>query len=232
MKLPKHVAIILDGNRRWALRKGMITRRGHEAGAKRFEDILNFILQMDIPKISVYALSIENLKRTKLELNSIYSIGERILTNWLEDGKFLEKYDVQVNFYGDFSKLPRKILSPMYKLMKKTSSHKKKRLNIMIAYGGKYEIAEAVKKIINKVERKGQKNRKITEKDIEKNLFVKDPVDLLIRTGGHSRLSNFMLWQAAYADIYSTRTLWPDFSKKEFLKALKFYEKSKRNFGR
>ena len=229
--LPNHLAVIIDGNRRWARARGLFPWMGHWEGAKKLEKFLNWCLELGIPCISIYTLSTENLKRPKKELNEIFRIYDHYLKKWERgESDFLEKYEVKVRFIGDLSRLPPKLVRLMGKVMEKTAKFQKKTLNLLVAYGAKFELTEAIKRVVQKVLEKG--SVQISEKDIEKNLSVTIPVDLVIRTGGWSRLSNFLLWQAAYAEIYVTKTLWPDFTKRELMKALRWYSSIQRNFGR
>jgi tritrans,polycis-undecaprenyl-diphosphate synthase [geranylgeranyl-diphosphate specific] len=231
--LPNHLGIIIDGNRRWARARGLPPWEGHKAGAEKLNEFLNWCLEMGIPQVSIYTLSTENLNRSKEELKHLFKILEEYVDGLLKDKKkfaLLEKYEVRVRFVGELNRLPKKLIKLMGKLMEKTAKYQKRVLNFLVAYGGKSEIVNAVKKLAEEVIKHGK--IEITEKDIEKHLYVHQPLDLVIRTGGYQRLSNFLLWQASYAEIYVTKTLWPDFSKKEFVKALRWFSQQKRNFGR
>lgn len=231
--VPNHLGVIIDGNRRWARKRGLMPWDGHRAGAKKLTDFLNWCLEVGIPHVSIYTLSTENLNRPKEELEKLFEILNEYVNSLLNDKEkfsLLEKYEVKVRFVGELNRLPKPLLRAMYKLMKKTAKFQKRVLNFLVAYGGKSELINAFKKLAREAIKKGKVQ--ITEKDLEKYLYVNVPVDLVIRTGGYQRLSNFLLWQCSYAEIYVTRTLWPDFSKKEFLEALKWYSKQKRNFGR
>lgn len=230
LEVPNHLGIILDGNRRWARKHGMHPWQGHWEGAKRFEKFLEWCAELNIPCVSAYVLSTENLNRPKRELDEIFKIIYKLLKKWERKEAVLDKYEVKVRFCGDLSKLPPKLLKLMGKLMQKTAKYQKKVLNIMIAYGAKFELTQAFRKIAKKIIEKGR--IEITQKDIEANLLVPVPVDLVIRTGGYSRLSNFLLWQTAYAEFYVTKTLWPDFSKKELIEAIKWFNSIEKHFGR
>jgi len=233
MKVPDHLGIIIDGNRRWAKARNMNPWMGHWEGVKNLEKILKGCLELGIPEVSVYALSTENLKRPKKELDELFKIFYHYLDRWEKEkdrNSFLEKYQVKVRCIGDLEKLPQKLVGAMGKIMQKTAKYQKRVLNLMIAYGSKFEIKEAMKNIARKMIETGK--IEISEKDIEANLLVKTPIDLLIRTGGATRISNFMLWQTSYAELYFTKTLWPDFSKKELKRAIKWFGKQKRNFGK
>jgi undecaprenyl diphosphate synthase len=231
MPVPNHLAIVLDGNRRWARAHDMQPWFGHEHGSKKFEDFLGWCSDLGIPQVSAYVLSTENLNRPKIELDEIFRIAYEVLDNWSKKKKStFDKYQIKVRFVGDLDRLPPKLVKLMDKIMMKTAKYQKKVLNFMVAYGSKFELTQVVKKIAEKAIKLGR--IEITEKDIEANLLVPVPVDLVIRTGGMARLSNFLLWQAAYAEIYVTDTLWPDFTKRELIKAIEWFNGAKRNFGR
>jgi undecaprenyl diphosphate synthase len=230
MLVPNHLGIILDGNRRWARARGMPGWVGHRHGAETFEKFLNWCLKLKIPQVSVYALSTENLNRSKTEVNELFRLFKKYLKKWEKDGSVLDKHEVRVNFCGNLRKVPDDMVKIMEKLMQKTAKYQKRVLNFLVAYGSYFELINVFKKIVAKVLKSGR--IQITSKDIQKNLLVPTPIDLIIRTGGMSRLSNFLLWQAAYAEIYVTPTLWPDFSKKELIRAIKWFNKVQRRFGR
>jgi len=231
MKVPNHLGVIIDGNRRWAKKRGMPVWYGHRQGAKTLENFLNWCLELKIPQVSVFTLSTENLNRPKRELEELFKLYYKYLDKWAnKKNGFLDKYEVKVKFIGYFSKLPPKLVRLMGKLMQKTAKYQKKILNLLVAYGTHIEITHVIKKIAEKALKTGK--LEITPKKIEKNLLVSVPLDLVIRTGGFSRLSNFMVWQASYAEIYTTQTLWPDFTKEELIKAIEWYNSIQRNFGR
>ncbi|MCX8191058.1 MAG: polyprenyl diphosphate synthase [Candidatus Aenigmarchaeota archaeon] len=233
LRIPNHLGVILDGNRRWAKKRNLSPWEGHRAGAKKLQEFLEWCLEAGIPTVSIYTLSTENLNRPKKELTEIFKIFEEYIDGLIdkrENFSILEKYEVKIRFVGELNSLPRPLLRAMYKVMEKTAKYQKRILNFLVAYGGKSELVNAFKKVAAEVIKKGK--IEIREKDIERNLYVPTPLDLIIRTGGYQRLSNFLLWQASYAEIYVTKTLWPDFSKKEFMKILKWYSRQKRNFGR
>lgn len=197
------------------------------------DNFVKLCLDLKIPQISVWIGSTENIsKRPKREVVELYKLYYEFLSKWEknETKSLLEKYQIKVRFIGDIEKLPRKLFRLMGKIMRSTAKHQKRILNIMVNYGGKFELLEAFKKVAKKMMEVGK--IEVTEKDIENNLLVQTPVDLFIRTGGQSRLSNFMLWQGAYSEIYVTKILLPDFSKKEFMKAIKWFSNVKRNFGK
>jgi undecaprenyl diphosphate synthase len=229
MQIPEHVGVIIDGNRRWARDHGLKPWEGHKVGRQVAEDFLDWSLDLGIKNVSIYVLSTENLSRSPIELKEIYHLVMGLLDIFDKKQPLLDKYDVSIRFLGNLEKLPSHVRKVIGKIMEKTAKHQKRFVNIMIAYGSHYEFVNVVKKIVEKAMKFGKV--KVTPKEIEKNLLVKAPVNLMIRTGGMQRLSGFMMWQAAYAEIYFTKTLWPDFTKKEYLKAIKWYNSQKRNFG-
>lgn len=232
MQIPKHIAVIIDGNRRWAKARNKLPWQGHREGMKNLEKFFEWCYDMDIPQVSAWVMSTENFtNRPKREIDELMKIFESYMKTLLnKKSDFLDKYQVKVRFIGDLERLPPKLLKLMGKVMIKTAKYQQKILNIMINYGGYFELTEVVKKIAEKAIKAGR--IEVTQKDIEANLMQPIPVDLVIRTGGHARLSNFMIWQCAYAELYMTKTLWPDFTKKELVKAVKWYSSSQRNFGR
>ena len=231
MQVPNHLALVLDGNRRWARARGMPSWMGHlKGGLPEGDNVLQWCLELGIPQISMWVLSTENLDRPKKEVEAILEAVYRGLEIMEKKQSILDKYEVNVRFIGDLSRLPPKMLKVMGKIMQKTANFQKKFLNVMIAYGSHFELTETFKKIAEKVMKTGIIT--ITAKDIEQNLLVPTPVDLVIRTGGMNRMSGFMMWQSAYAEIYFTKTLWPDFTKKELIKAIKWYNSVQKNFGR
>ncbi|OGY24972.1 MAG: di-trans,poly-cis-decaprenylcistransferase [Candidatus Woykebacteria bacterium RBG_16_43_9] len=223
--VPKHVAIIMDGNRRWASSKKLTANKGHEAGVESLEVMVKAAAEFGIKYLTVYALSTENLRqRSLLEMRFLFSL----IKKGLEDkSPSLDKNGVHLRFLGDIAALPTEIQKSLKEVEQKLSKNKRIYLNIALNYGGRDEIVQAVKKA-------NKQTSKIETKDIEANLYtdeVPDP-DLIIRTGGQKRLSNFLLWQSAYAELLFTDTLWPDFGKNEFKKALTEYSDRIRNFGR
>jgi len=221
MIIPKHIAVIIDGNRRWARKHNLKEWQGHQKGAERLEDFLNWCVEVGIKEMSAYVLSTENLNRSKEELDHLFKLFKEMFRKLEEKENFSDRYKVRIRFIGDLKKLPKDLLEIIKKVENKTQKYDERILNILIAYGSKFEIAQAAKRC-----------KKINEKELERNLLVPESVDLVIRTGGYNRLSNLMLWQCAYAELYFTKTLWPDFSKREFLKALKWFSSVQRNFGR
>jgi len=217
-----HVAFIMDGNGRWGQKRGKGRNFGHLNGVKTVKKIVETSLRLKISIVTFYVFSTENWKRPKSEINFLFRlIGnyfKKELNNVISNG-------IKINIIGKISNLPLSTKSILKNIIHLTSKNKKIIVNLAINYGSKYEIADAFKKINNK--------RKISIKDIEKNLYtgnLPNP-DILIRTGGHKRLSNFMLWQLAYSEIFFVDKLWPDFNHNDLKKIVRSFKKVKRNFG-
>jgi undecaprenyl diphosphate synthase len=219
----KHVAIIMDGNGRWGLKHKNSRNAGHKAGLNTVEKIIKETIKNKISYLTLFAFSTENWKRPKNEINYLFNLLENFLTNRIED---LHKQKIKLKILGSKSFSPK-----LNKLLnyseKKTSKNTKLQINLALNYGSKFELINAFKKIkANKIT--------INEKNLAKNLQTKnipDP-DLLIRTGNTKSLSNFLLWQIAYSEIFFEKKLWPAFNEKDYNKIIKEYKKIKRNFGK
>jgi len=226
--IPQHIGIIMDGNRRWAEKKGLTINEGHEAGVKALEKIVNHCLDLGVKILTVYALSTENWKkRTGKEVKGIFSL---LLKACKEKKSEYKKERVKLVILGDFQAFPRKVARAVKEMINIIKANERLKVNVALNYGGRDEIIQAVRQVIShKIPPK-----KINEKTFGKLLYTKgepDP-DLIIRTGGVLRLSNFLLWQTSYAELYFSDVLWPDFSPKELDKAILDYQQRKRNFGK
>ncbi len=223
-----HIAVIIDGNRRWAEERKRPTIYGHKKGAETFENFLRWCSNYpEIKMISVYALSTENLSRSDKEMKSLWNVYRENLKKVLQS-KEIKKNEMQVRILGNDKLWRSDVKKVANEVMTNTKNYTKSVLNILLAYGGKFEIMNS----INIAVRKGVKKVPMAEDAFNKFLMVKKPVDLVIRTGGYHRLSNFLPYQTAYAEIYFSDTLWPDFSKKEFDKIIKWYFAQKKKFGK
>lgn len=225
--IPNHIAIVMDGNRRWARGRSLPDIKGHEQGSETLEEVVSEAEKLGVKTITVYALSTENLKeRAKREVLGLFDLLRKGYHTRLK--KMMQK-GVKVLILGEIAGLPstiRKIITETKKTYLKNESIK---LNIALNYGGKKELVKAIKEIV----KDGINVDRINETLVEKHLYTNgqpDP-DLVIRTGGRSRLSNFLLWQTAYSEFYFTKTLWPDFNASELKKAIAWYQAQKRNFG-
>ena len=229
MKIPHHVAIIMDGNGRWAEKRGLKRTKGHQKGAETLKKISEYIFDKKVKILSVFAFSTENWKRDKEEVDYLMDL---FLKSFKENFDSLKKKGVKIIFSGVKYKLSDKVINAMDKMMKETENNANGIFNICLNYGGRIEIVEATKKICTDVLNNKISIDDITEECYNKYLFNDlEPIDLMIRTSGEYRLSNFMLWQMAYSELYFTNTLWPDFDEKEFDNALDVYNNRERRFG-
>ena len=228
--IPKHIAIIMDGNGRWAKAQGKPRTYGHNVGAKTLRTIVKFANSLGVKVLSAYAFSTENWKRPITEVNFIMELLSRYLTDEIDE---FNENNVQVRFMGSREGLPKVVQEKMDYALKATCNNTGIILNLAINYGGQAEILEAVKKVAAEVKKGLLTIDEINLKSFEGYLYTKDlpPLDLLIRTGGDFRVSNFMLWQIAYAEIWNTGIYWPDFSGEIFLQAVQDFQKRDRRFG-
>lgn len=230
LRIPEHVAIILDGNGRWAKQRGLPRTYGHQKGVENIRVIALAASEMGIKALSVYAFSTENWTRPKAEVDFLMKLPKEFEQKFKDD---FEKHDIRVMFSGRKNKLSAENLEILERITNRTKDRKGLVLNICFDYGSQTEITEAVKKIAMDV-KEGKKNpNEIEIADIEKYLYTSDlpKLDLLIRPSGELRLSNFMLWQAAYAELHFASVLWPAFSKKDLEKAIIDFNKRDRRFG-
>jgi undecaprenyl diphosphate synthase len=230
-KLPGHVAIIMDGNGRWAAKKRLPRSAGHKAGVESLREVVRTCLELGIKFLTVYSFSSENWQRPEDEVSFLLNLFLESLKKELEG---LHKRGVRVSLVGERNNIPPKLLDAFKSAERKTASNKKLFFNIAFNYGSRREIIGAVKNICSAAQKKDIDIKNLDEKTFSEYLFTRecpDP-DLLIRTSGEYRVSNFLLWQIAYTEFYFTRTLWPDFKEKEFLKAVYYYQRRNRRFGR
>ena len=223
-----HVALIPDGNRRWSRKKGKPEWYGHYIGAKRMEEFMDWILEHpEIKIVSIYALSSENLNRPQEELAKLWDVYNKEFKKLMKSKKIRDN-GVKINVIGEQNNWRPDVKHVAKELMKNTKNYTKSILNVLLAYGGQSEIMQTVRKMAVSTAKKIP-----TARDVFSNyLMVNKPVDLVIRTGGQQRLSNFLLFQCAYAELYFTETLWPDFTKKEFEKILRWYDEQEKRFGK
>ena len=228
LKLPKHIAIIMDGNRRWAKQKGLPDGKGHEAGAANLQKIVEYCRDIGIRHLTVYALSTENWrKRAPMEVKGLFQLLIRIVR---EKAEQYRKSGIKFFVLGNFQAFPFKVRDAIKKILSLAIVEEKIQFNIALNYGGRDEIVNAIKRMVkDKIPAD-----KIDEKLGSNYLYTKDQPDpdLIIRPGGELRLSNFLLWQMSYAELYFTDILWPDFSPKELEKVLIWYQQRERRMGR
>ena len=221
---PKHVAIIMDGNGRWGLKKKNSRNLGHKKGIIRVEEVINQSIKKKIKFLTLYTFSSDNWKRPKIEINFLLNLLENYIDKELDN---LKNKNIKIKVLGDISRFPKGLKTKLQKVERKTNNNTLIQINIALNYGSRQELINAFKKInINK-------KKKITENLISNNLYTKNIPDpeILIRTGDTNRLSNFLLWQINYTEIFFVKKLWPDFKKNDFNKILNKFNRIKRNFG-
>ena len=223
-----HISIIMDGNGRWAKKTGMPRAFGHREGIKSINKIVSACSVRQIEELTLFAFSSENWKRPNHEVKFLLYLFEESIQKYVDD---LHNNNVKVNFIGDMSKFNNRLLKNINDAEKLTKDNTNLKLNFAINYGGKWDIINSFNKML-KSNHKSIQDKNVKEKDIEEFLSLNgSSPDLLIRTAGHNRLSNFMLWQHAYSEIYFTDCLWPDFDEQELDMAIKYYLKTTRKFG-
>lgn len=228
--LPKHIAIIMDGNRRWAQNKGLATRDGHKAGADALENISKFCNEIGVKYLTVYAFSTENWKRSKEEISALMAILRIYVDSFLREKN---KQNIRIKVLGDISELSKSLQKSINKAIEVTKNNTGLTLNIAFNYGGRPEIVMAMKNIAKEIKENKIDIEDINEKLISNHLYTAgqpDP-DLLIRTSRELRTSNFLPWQLVYTEFYFPDKHWPDFGKEDLLEAIRVYQKRNRRFG-
>ncbi|AKG21933.1 isoprenyl transferase [Calothrix sp. 336/3] len=229
--LPKHVAVIMDGNGRWAKRQGLPRIMGHKRGVDALKDLLRCCKDWGIEALTAYAFSTENWGRPQEEVDFLMTLFQRVLRQELRE---MVKENVQIKFVGNLQALPGALQAEISRSVEETQNNRGIRFTVATNYGGRQEILQACRAIAEKVQQGLLQPDEIDEGVFERHLYTSgtcDP-DLLIRTSGEMRLSNFLLWQMAYSEIYITDTLWPDFNRQEFMRALSAYQCRDRRFGK
>jgi len=232
---PEHIAVILDGNRRWASKRSLNPWMGHYYGAEKVKDLLKWCLDLGVKSVTVYAFSTENFHRSKEEVDRIMKIAEEKLWEILEDEN-VHKHKVRVKVIGRLNLLPEELQKVIKQVEEVTKDYNEHFLNVALAYGGRAEIVDAARKVAQKV-REGELNpADINEWIFEKYLYTahlpKQDPDLIIRTSGEERLSGFLLWQCAYSELCFLDIYWPEFRRIDLLRAVRTYQKRKRRFGK
>jgi len=219
-----HVGIILDGNRRFAKVQGLNNLKGHEHGAKVLEKLFDWVEDLDIGELTLYCFSLENFKRSEVEVTALMKLFRRYFKKLSEDKRIFEK-KVKINFVGDLQRFDSGLQGLMVDIMEKTKSHENFIVNFCMGYGGRNEIVSAVKSCINNKE-------EISEENIKKNLGIRTEPDFIIRTGKQIRLSGFLTWQSIYSEWIFLDKFWPEFTKQDLRDCIKEFKSRKRNFGR
>jgi tritrans,polycis-undecaprenyl-diphosphate synthase [geranylgeranyl-diphosphate specific] len=232
---PNHIGVIMDGNRRWARERDMIPWEGHWEGADKVEEFLEWCLELGIKTITLYSFSTENFQRDKDEVDELFKLFETMLERVIESDT-IHKHKVRIRAIGRIETLPERIQILVRKVEDSTSEYDSYYLNVAIAYGGRAEIVDAVRLISEKVKSGQLDPNEINEQVVEANLYTShlpypDP-DIIIRTSGESRLSNFLVWQSAYSELFLLDVFWPSFRKIDLMRAIRGYQMRRRRFGR
>jgi len=229
--LPKHIAIIMDGNGRWAKQKGFLRTLGHEKGTKSVRLTVEACAELGVENLTLYAFSTENWNRPKIEVQTLMKL---LVSSLKKEIDTLQNNDIRLNAIGCLDELPKKAHKELLEVIDKTKNNKRMCLTLALSYGSREEILNTVKKISIKVKNNIISPEKIDESVINEHLYTRNlpDVDLLIRTSGEQRISNFLLWQIAYAEMYFTPVLWPDFTKQSLYEAIIEYQKRERRFGK
>jgi len=230
-KLPKHVAIIMDGNGRWAQSRGLIRTQGHEKGAEAVKEVVKGCGEIGVNYLTLFAFSTENWKRPKLEVSTLMNL---LISSLKQEIKTLQENGIKLNTIGNTESLPKRVQKKLEEVIQKTQNNDKLILTLALSYGGREEILKTVKELCIKVKNNLISPSDIDEKIINQHLYTRNlpDVDLLIRTSGEQRISNFLLWQAAYAELYFTKVLWPNFKKENLFEAIIEYQQRERRFGK
>ena len=229
--VPKHVAIILDGNRRFAKKLMLKPWKGHEWGEEKVEKTLDWLHEFGVAEVTFYAFSYENLNRPKKEFDYLMNIFREAFDRLKQD-KRLDEYDIRLTFIGRIHLFPQHIQELMRDLMEKTKDHKEFLVNFAMVYGGREEIIDATKKIAEQVKKGALDIHQINEETFSKELYTRDEPDLIIRTGGMKRTSNFLPYQSIYSEWIFLDKMWPEFEKDDLEMCIKEYQQRQRRFGR
>ena len=229
--VPNHIAIIMDGNGRWAKKRNKSRDYGHKEGKKSVKKIVKVCAELGVKNLTLFAFSTENWNRPKLEIKILMKL---LLTSLNEELETLTKNNIRFKTIGNLEKLPKRLLSYLSKVTKKTQNNNRMTLTLALSYGAREEIVDAMQAIGDKVKNNLISLKNIDESVINQHLYTHylPDVDLLIRTSGEKRISNFLLWQIAYAELYFTEKLWPDFSKEDLYEAIVNYQQRERRFGK
>lgn len=230
-KVPKHVAVIMDGNGRWAKKRGLLRVFGHEKGAKAVRETIEAAGKTGITHLTLYAFSTENWNRPKAEVDKLMNL---LVSSLKKEFKTLHENNIKLNAIGNLNELPSKAYKELNDVIEKTKNNEKLVLTLALSYGSRDEIVKTVKEIADKVKNNIISIESIDDSIINSHLYTQNlpDVDLLIRTSGEQRISNFLLWQIAYAELYFTDVLWPDFKKEDLYKAIINYQNRERRFGK
>ena len=230
-KLPEHIAIIMDGNGRWAKQQGMMRAFGHENGTKSVRQVVEASAELGVKNLTLYAFSTENWNRPKLEVQTLMKL---LVSSLKKEIETLQKNNIKLSAIGNLNTLPKKVHKELHEVIENTKSNNRMTLTLALSYGSREELLNTLREISTKVKNNIISPEKIDESIINEHLYTRNlpDVDLLIRTSGEQRISNFLLWQIAYAELYFTSVLWPDFTNQHLYEAIIEYQKRERRFGK
>lgn len=230
-KLPQHIALIMDGNGRWAKQQGLMRVRGHEKGAKAVRQTVEICAELGVKNLTLYAFSTENWKRPKLEVETLMKL---LVSSLRKELKTLQKNNISLRAVGALDLLPTSAQTELNEVIKATENNNHMNLTLALSYGSREELISVFKKVATQVQNGSMQLEDINDDVVQSHLYTHflPDVDLLIRTSGEHRISNFLLWQIAYAELYFTDVLWPDFRKEHLLEALQNYQDRERRFGK
>lgn len=231
MNRSKHIAIIMDGNRRYAKQHKLSLLEGHRKGAEKLTQVLEWCKEYTIKELTLYTFSMQNFSRAKDEVDYIMNLFREYFDKFIKDKTF-EKNKIKVTIIGRRHLFPQDIQESMAKLEDKTKNYHDYILNFAMGYGSREELVDAFQALAKKIENKTLSSKQITEEMINQSLYISDAPDLLIRTGGEKRLSNFLLWQCSYTELFFIDSFWPEFSKQEFISIIKAFTERQRRFGK
>lgn len=230
-KVPIHIGIVLDGNRRFAKRLMLKPWMGHEWGAKKVEKLLDWGKELGIREFTLYAFSYQNKNRPKHEFNYIMDLFKKEFDTVMKDERIF-KDKIRINFIGRLNIFPKEVQKRMYKLIGLTKNHNNMIVNFAMGYGGREEVIDAVKRIAQDIKKGKLDIKRINEEVFSKKLYMKDEPELIIRTGGEKRTSNFLIWQSSYSEWIFLDKLWPEFEKEDLIECIEEYQKRERRFGK
>jgi len=224
------IGIILDGNRRFAKKKGLKPWMGHKYGVENVKNILEWCQDLGVKELTLYSFSIDNFKRSEKEIKFLFNLFKRHIKQLKNDKRLVEN-GIRINYIGRLNMFPKDIQKEMYEVMEKTKKNNKFKVNFAMAYSGRAEIVDATKKIIKKIQKSEIKFEDINESFFNENLYLSRSPDILIRPGGEKRISDFLLWQSSYAELFFTDKLWPEFTKEDLIEIINEFKQRERRFG-
>ncbi len=230
-EVPKHIALIMDGNRRYAKKNKLSLLEGHRKGAEKLTQVLEWCKEFNIKELTLYTFSMQNFSRTREEVDFLMNLFREYFAKFMKDKTF-EKNKIKINIIGRKHLFPKDIQQSMIELENKTKDYYDRIINFAMGYGGREELVDACITLAKKIEDKTLSSEEITESTINNALYLSRAPDILIRTGGEQRLSNFLLWQCSYTELFFVDNFWPEFSKEEFISIIRQFTERERRFGK